>query len=212
MWRNLRVVTAFVPRTRLGRAWFAVFAFCLVNAAWAVVGTWTVRLGGESMSGLHSGSRESGMYSCRGYLVVAQRSAYFWARGVYTAEEARRPAVRQTIPWSVSANLYIGPGTFRGYPGYAGNGILDDRPRTIAPGVVVNWKDPRGPGDEWYNRGVAVHWLWLTLAAAAPPLLAWARGGRRSTQGRCNVCGYDLRATPQCCPECGTVPANGVSV
>ena len=52
--------------------------------------------------------------------------------------------------------------------------------------------------------------LWpFTLVPAVYLFLTfrrWRRHRRRIRQGLCLVCGYDLRATPERCPECGTVP------
>jgi hypothetical protein len=45
------------------------------------------------------------------------------------------------------------------------------------------------------------------LAAWALARRQAARRSRAAAHGRCFDCGYDLRATPGRCPECGAVPA-----
>jgi hypothetical protein len=49
------------------------------------------------------------------------------------------------------------------------------------------------------------HWLLAVILAIAPALALWqfARRHRRMRVGLCANCGYDLRATPGRCPECG---------
>jgi hypothetical protein len=49
--------------------------------------------------------------------------------------------------------------------------------------------------------------IWLVFAAVD----AW-RTKRRHPTGHCPACGYDLRASPSRCPECGAMPvAKGVA-
>jgi hypothetical protein len=51
---------------------------------------------------------------------------------------------------------------------------------------------------------------WIFLVVFAPLPMTWLRLHRRQSRRRnlslCSSCGYDLRATPGRCPECGTVP------
>jgi hypothetical protein len=89
--------------------------------------------------------------------------------------------------------------------------------------IVISWirgqsqfvwysvRPSHGPGGVSYESPHAValvcalmlpmFWVWWTIR-----FLQRRRSLRASTWQACSVCGYDLRATPARCPECGTVP------
>jgi hypothetical protein len=75
--------------------------------------------------------------------------------------------------------------------------------------IVCDYRGPAPTGASVIQNEFSVTLpLWFLVAAFATPPVLWARARRRrrleAEAGKCPACGYDLRATPGCCPECGT--------
>jgi hypothetical protein len=114
-------------------------------------------------------------------------------------------------------------------------GQVNDDVRTVPPGWVRTTRGPFdlkntiAPPVSWW-RPVATDWdrklrgwdpttrhrlfmvrCWLLMLAfgvlPAVQVRRWWRRRRRFADGCCPSCGYDLRATPGRCPECGTTKA-----
>ncbi len=79
-------------------------------------------------------------------------------------------------------------------------------PMKFAP-VHISEVAPGRRSEHWAL--IVPAWLIGLLAAVVPS--AWLfrvlRDRRRQSMGCCRGCGYDLRATPDRCPECGAIPS-----
>ena len=69
-------------------------------------------------------------------------------------------------------------------------------------------KDRLRPDDNLYDCVWCPNWFVVALFGVMPTVwfVRFRRRRARLLKGRCIGCGYDLRATPGRCPECGTIP------
>ena len=97
---------------------------------------------------------------------------------------------------------------------YCGSGFPDDADRSVWNRMGFAAYDELRPvgGVQFGDRGFLIPCWALAIATAILPVmrirnwyLAYHRQYRREHQC-CAKCGYDLRATPNQCPECGAMP------
>ena len=85
-------------------------------------------------------------------------------------------------------------------------GIYGTRDQWSRPWPVGEWPRPPTPTLSLRTYSARVPLGFVLLVAMATPAiraLRWRRHVRRTGRGLCPSCGYDLRATPGRCPECG---------
>lgn len=161
-------------------------------------------------------------------LVLCVATAVLWVRSYWTSDAVgftrQVPVPASRIVWSTTGSI-----TYRHLTHTAGSLTAYQSAGWVyehGPAVSFDF----GPNihrflgiayaDNTWNRGVfsgtreiavrVPYWLLLAVTGALPIarflLSPRRRRAARAAAGLCVTCGYDLRATPERCPECGAVP------
>jgi hypothetical protein len=86
-------------------------------------------------------------------------------------------------------------------------------PQNSFHGFFCHWRLDNTPGFREAEIFISVpDWLVLIIVGAYPGwrLFRYLSRRRRYQDGMCPSCGYDLRATPDRCPECGKIPETAI--
>jgi len=177
-------------------AWVSLVGCVMISGLWAR--SYFAFGGLINVSGT---GQERGALSFQGRLIFeVLKPKTKWWRPIWP--EAPRWSL-WTSPTGDSAIIAIPPG-YEFDPG-----SFDATPPTHINrfGIIYSRKVNFGyfPGDELSFVSVPM-WMIEAPACVLPLIrlsLAW-KARRWRVEGRCRNCGYDLRATPERCPECGT--------
>jgi hypothetical protein len=157
-------------------------------------------------------------------LLVLLGTGIFWVRSYVLGDELRwygRSRLFEVLSSNgilqVSAGRLLSPdyapppgwnGSFWPFRRAADRYLVDLRDETFFGFAAQRWRQqsPQFQADVWIMK--FPHWL-PALCFAACPAGWFVRRRKRHAHARvglCSSCGYDLRTTPDRCPECGRKP------
>ena len=161
-------------------------------------------------------------------LLLCVACAVLWARSYWRADALQRVAAggdgERTVLGlrcggggaAIHRTTFWGPTQRYGPPGNWRRTTSAARPVPYAAGtwphrLGFGHESHRGPDFQW-RAVIFPMWLPTALFGALPLARAalFVRGRRRMREGHCCKCGYDLRATPDRCPECGHAPVGAL--
>jgi hypothetical protein len=145
-------------------------------------------------------------------LLLCLASAGLWVRSYWRGDHYGFSKLSLVYADRGELVLFIGDGdaNFTFDRGYGSDELIDPQytynPRRVSEHT---WNLLVAHGERFPGLNITVVKLWAVVVffGISPGVaLAWIlRSRRRDLLGLCPVCGYDLRATPERCPECGTI-------
>lgn len=175
-----------------------------------------------------------GRLTLRGFALISPlllaATVIFWVRGIHTRDEFYwvTPNFGYTLFFDSNVGqLIVGWDTKISGPPYVRAGFHHDSYGSMSyygisgNPTYIHWKrlgfmvhtyqnlfyTSSGTAVVYHDRSIAAPcWFLSCLFTVVPATFIIRRYRRRTEPGHCAQCGYDLRATPDRCPECGMIP------